>query len=456
MLPRLLAFTQALRGAGVPVAISDDIDALRALEHVEMIDPEAFRAALATTMVKSQQHRPAFDTLFDLYFRSGRGPEALDELDAMDGLDGSDGEPPSEEEYLEDLYRSLLAGDAQAMRDMARRAVARFGRVESERAGSPYFEYRVFRVVDLNEMLGRLMREIAEGEISPLEERMWRDEFEQRLKKFREEVQSEVRRRLAEYKGPEKVATHAVRPLPEDLDFVRATRDEIMQLRRVIGPLARRLATRLAMKRKHARRGRLDVRKTVRASLSTGGVPFDTKFKHRSVHKPELFIICDISGSVAAFARFTLMFVHAFQAQFSRVRSFVFVDTLDEVTHLFEHEDFLVAIDRMNQEADVVWLDGHSDYGTSLERFWGANANGLGPRASVLILGDARNNYREPSSWVVKEMRKKAKRVYWLNPEPTMYWDTGDSIASEYGRYCDGMVEVRNLRQLEEFISKVM
>lgn len=448
MLPRMLEFAHALRGAGVPVAISDDMDALRALAHIDVVDKEAFRATLAATMCKNEAHRPQFDTLFDLYFGAGRGPEALDERDEFD-------EDQSEEDYMEELFRALVSGDAQQLRDLARRAVARFGRVESERAGSPYFEYRVFRVVDLNEMLGRMMRDL-DSNITPLEERMWRDEFEARLRKFREEVQSEVRRRLAEYKGAEKVAQHAVRPLPEDLEFVRATRDEILQLRRAIGPLARRLATRLAMKRRHAKRGRLDVRKTVRASLSTGGVPFDTRFKHRSVHKPELYLICDISGSVAAFARFTLMFVHAFQAQFSRVRSFVFVDTLDEVTHLFEHEDFLVAVDRMNAQAEVVWLDGHSDYGTSLERFFARAGESLNPRASVLVLGDARNNYREPSSWVVKEMRKKAKRVYWLNPEPTMYWDTGDSIASEYARYCDGMIEVRNLRQLEEFIAKVV
>lgn len=444
----MLEFARALRAAGVPVAISDDMDAMRALAHIDAVDKEAFRAALATTMCKNEAHRPQFDTLFDLYFGAGRGPEALAERDEFD-------ENQSEEDYLEDLFRALASGNAEQLRDLARQAVARFGRVESERAGSPYFEYRVFRVVDLNEMLGRLMRDL-DDDVAPLQEQLWRDEFDARLRRFREEVQAEVRRRLAEYKGAERVAQHAVRPLPEDLDFVRATRDEIAQLRRAIGPLARRLATRLAMKRRHAKRGRLDVRRTVRASLSTGGVPFETRFKHRSKHKPELYVICDISGSVAAFARFTLMFVHAFQAQFSRVRSFVFVDTLDEVTHLFEHEDFLVAVDRMNAEADVVWLDGHSDYGTSLERFFARAGDSLSPRASVLILGDARNNYREPSSWVVKEMRKKAKRVYWLNPEPKMYWDSGDSIASEYARFCDGMVEVKNLRQLEEFIAKVV
>jgi hypothetical protein len=449
MLGRFLTFARALRDAGVPVAVSEDLDAMRALAHVPMEDREMFRAGLAATMIKSETHREAFDTLFDLYFGTGRGPEALAALDS----DG--GEPMDEDQYLEELFKALLEGDQDRLRELARQAVAQFGRVESERAGSPYFEYRVFRVVDLDSLLARLMREIDE-DVNPLEERLWRDEFEERLKKFRQEIQREVRRRLAEFKGPEQVARHAVRPLPEDLDFVRATRAEIMALRRTIGPLARRLATRLAMKRKHAKKGRLDVRKTVRASLSTGGVPFSTRYKHRSVHKPELFLICDISGSVAAFARFTLMFVHAFQAQFSRVRSFVFVDTLDEVTHLFESEDFLTAIDRMNNEARVVWLDGHSDYGTSLEKFWERAGDAINPRTSVLVLGDARNNYREASAWVVKEMKKRAKRVYWLNPEPAMYWDTGDSIATEYANHLDGMIEVRNLRQLEEFIARVV
>src|SRR2546425_7343208 len=156
MLPRILDFTHALRDAGVPVAISEDLDALRALAHVPMVDKEAFRAALATTMIKSEAHRPAFDTLFDLYFGAGRGPEALERRDEEEGTPGSD------DEFMEELFRALLSGDGQQIRDLARRAVARYGRVESERAGSPYFEYRVFRTVDLNEMLGRLMRDLDE------------------------------------------------------------------------------------------------------------------------------------------------------------------------------------------------------------------------------------------------------------------------------------------------------
>jgi uncharacterized protein len=451
MLPRLLAFTDALRRAGVPVAISDQTDGLRALAHIPMVDKEAFRASLQATMIKTRAHQGVFDLLFDLYFGTGRGPEAIAEGDAELG------DEMDVDEFMRRLTDALMEGDDDEIQRLARLAVASFGRVETERSGSPYFEYRVYRALDLDELLTRLLQGSGGEEgLSELEERLMRDEFQARLDRFRGQVTNEVRRRLAEHRGAEQVAKAITPPLPEDIDFVRATRDEIRELKRAVTPLARRLATRLAIKRRHARRGRLDVRRTVRASLSTGGVPFDTRFKHRSKTRPELYLVCDISGSVSAFARFTLMFVHAFQAQFSKVRSFVFVDALDEVTDTLKAEDFLEAVDRLAETADVVRFDGHSDYGHSLEEFYERVGRELSPRASVLILGDARSNYRDPSSWVVRELSARARRVYWLNPEPKRFWGTGDSVADEYARYCDQMIEVRNLRQLQSFIEKVI
>ncbi len=451
MLDRFLAFTGALRTAGIPVAVSEEQDALLALGLVPLIEQQAMRSALAATMIKTAPHRPAFDMLFDLYFGTGRGPEALAERDAAEDAEV----PPDAEAFSEELFRALVAGDSGAIRDLARRAVSRFGRVQGTRTGSPYFQYRVFREIDMERMLARLMEEEAGGDPGPLERRLWRDEVDSRLEAFRREVEAEVRRRLAEHRGAEEIAKHTVRPLPEDLDFVRATGEEIAQLRRSIRPLARKLASRMSMRRRHAKRGRLDVRGTIRHSLSTGGVPFDTRFRHRHVRKPELFLICDISGSVAAFARFTLMFVHAFQSEFTRVRSFVFVDTLDEVTRIFDRSDFVDAIERMNREAEVVWLDGHSDYGSSLEKFWQLYGHDVGPRSTVVVLGDGRNNYRASGAWVLKELRKRARKVYWLNPEPRRYWDTGDSMVSDYARHCDDMAEVRNVKSLQGFISRM-
>jgi hypothetical protein len=194
----------------------------------------------------------------------------------------------------------------------------------------------------------------------------------------------------------------------------------------------------------------------MRRSLSTGGVPVDPRFRYPRPAKPELVVIADISGSVAAFARFTLHLVHAISTQFSKVRSFVFIDGIDEVTSFFEGvEDVGEAIARVNTEADVVWVDGHSDYGHAFEVFMERWGDEVGPKASVLLLGDARNNYHASQAWVVGEIGHRARHVYWLNPEPKAYWGSGDSIIEEYGSYCDAVVECRTLRQLERFVAEL-
>jgi uncharacterized protein with von Willebrand factor type A (vWA) domain len=168
-------------------------------------------------------------------------------------------------------------------------------------------------------------------------------------------------------------------------------------------------------------------------------------------------VIADISGSVAAFARFTLHLVYAISSQFSKVRAFVFIDGLDEVTDYFEGvDDITEAIHRVNTEADVVWVDGHSDYGHALSVFWERYGQEVGPKSAVIILGDARNNYHASQSWIVKEIQHRARNVFWLNPEPRSYWDTGDSIVGEYATWCDGVFEVRNLRQLEAFVDHLV
>jgi uncharacterized protein len=237
---------------------------------------------------------------------------------------------------------------------------------------------------------------------------------------------------------------------------MHASREELTMLRRAIYPLTRKLAVRLARKRRHGRKGPLDFRNTVRHSLSYGGVPAEPKFKYPRPAKPEIVVIADISGSVAAFARFTLQFVYAISSQFSKVRSFVFIDGIDEVTSYFEGvEDVMDAVHRINTEADVIWVDGHSDYGHAFETFWNKWGKEITKKSSVIFLGDARNNYHASQAWVIKEIEQRARHVFWLNPEPKAYWDTGDSIVSEYGAHCDGVFECRNLKQLEKFVEQL-
>ena len=478
MLDLLAGFVNELRNAGLPVSLTENLDAMEAVQHIPIEDREAFKYALGSTLVKNNSHWRSFETVFEVYF-SLRGPEYKlaegdeSELDAMwremqeqiqqgqsQMTQGGSMDQLTPEEIAQMLMQALLNGDQAMMRALARQAVQRFAGMEPGRpVGGTYYLYRTLRNLDLEGMLEKLMdasREQVGGDLTELEDRLERDEYQHRIEEFKQEIEAEIRRRLVADRGAEAMAKTLRKPLPEDVEFMHASRDEMQNLKKALQPLTRKLAARLARKRKHGRKGPLDYRNTARHSLSYGGVPADPKFKYPRPAKPELMVVADISGSVAAFARFTLMLVYAIQGQFSKVRSFVFIDGIDEVTDYFKgEEDIANAIHRVNTEADVVWVDGHSDYGHAFEVFWERYGKDVGPKTTVLLLGDARNNYHASQSWVVKEIRQKARHVYWLNPEPKSYWNTGDSIVGDYGAHTDGVYECRNLRQLEGFVEKL-
>jgi uncharacterized protein with von Willebrand factor type A (vWA) domain len=482
MLELLSGFISELREAGLPVSLTENLDAMEAITHIPIEDRDAFKYALAATLVKNHAHWRAFETVFEVYFSLRGGHHAIgDETDDLAqlledmegegegdqgnegegmGRGGGGGDALTPEELAELLYQALMQGNDALLRAIARQAVRRFAGMEPGRpVGGTYYLYRTLRNLDLDAVLDKLMqqtREKAEDQGSPLtslEERLEEDEFQIRIDSLKKEIEAEIRRRLVADRGVEAMARTLRKPLPEDIDFMHASREEMVGLRKALYPLTRRLAVRLARKRRHGRKGPLDFRSTVRHSLSYGGVPAEPKFRYPRPHKPEIFVVADISGSVAAFARFTLMLVYAISHQFSKVRAFVFIDGVDEVTSFFEGvEDVTEAVHRVNTEADVVWVDGHSDYGHAFEAFWEKYGKEIGPKTTVMILGDARNNYHASQSWVVKEMQHRARHVYWLNPEPRSYWDTGDSIVGEYATFCDGTFECRNLRQLEKFV----
>ncbi len=478
MLDLLAGFVNELRNAGLPVSLTENLDAMEAVQHIPIEDRQAFKYALGSTLVKNNAHWRSFETVFEVYF-SLRGPEYKlaegdeSDLDAMwremqeqlqqgqsQMTQGGSMDQLTPEEIAQMLMQALLNGDQAMMRALARQAVQRFAGMEPGRpVGGTYYLYRTLRNLDLESMLEKLMdasREQVGGDLTELEDRLERDEYQHRIEEFKQEIEAEIRRRLVADRGAEAMAKTLRKPLPEDVEFMHASRDEMQHLKKALQPLTRKLAARLARKRKHGRKGPLDFRNTVRHSLSYGGVPADPKFKYPRPAKPELMVVADISGSVAAFARFTLMLVYAIQGQFSKVRSFVFIDGIDEVTDYFKgEEDIANAIHRVNTEADVVWVDGHSDYGHAFEVFWERYGKDVGPKTTVLLLGDARNNYHASQAWVVKEIRHKARHVYWLNPEPRSYWNTGDSIVGDYGAHTDGVYECRNLRQLEGFVEKL-
>ena len=468
MLDVLQGFVHELRAAGLPVSMTENLDAMHAIEHVDIGERDVFKAALGATLVKHHRHWKAFETVFDVYFslyspgvdgEEGFDDELWEQL-ASEAAGGGGGGQMSREELAQMLLDALMSMDRDELRRLAAMAVTAFAGMEPGRpVGGTYYLYRTLRQLDLDDLGARMMSRARDAGTVPddeLGERLRREDFEERLRTLRELVEAEIRRRLVADRGVEAMARTLRKPLPEDVDFMHASREEMLALQRAIYPLTRALAARLAQRRRRRHRGHLDFRRTVRASLSYGGVPAEPKFRNPHPSKPEIMVVADISGSVASFARFTLQFVYAMASQFSKVRSWVFIDGIDEVTRFFqESDDVTDAVHRVNTEADVVWVDGHSDYGHAFEVFHDRHWKEITQKTSIILLGDARNNYHAPQAWVLDALRKRAKHLYWLNPEPRGYWDTGDSVIAEYAPFCDGVYECRNLRQLERFVSTI-
>ena len=459
----ITAFVGELRAAGVPVSMVETIDAMRAIEVVDIGDREALRATLASTMVKAERHLEAFDTAFDVFFalapsgQASMSPSGVGS-GAGDG-GGAGGEAASPEELRQALLEALMDLDLAALSGAVGTAVDRLSGFEKGRpVGGTYYLYRTLRRLDVDQLEAMLAQAMAAeaGDLDDLERRLLAEEVASRLEQLREAVQEEIRRRLVEDRGRDAVARTLRRPLTEDVDLMHATRHDLYAIEEAIVPLTRKLAARLARRRRLLRRGRLDFRRTVRQSLATGGVPMDPKFRSPRPHRPEVFLLCDISGSMATFARFTLQFTYAMSTQFSRLRSFAFIDTVDEVTDFFgPGTDFPNALARIATEAEVVLHDGHSDYGTAFAGFVDRFGKEVTPRSTVIITGDARNNYRQPQDDMLGDIARRARALYWLNPEPVSYWDTGDSVMGRYSPWCDGVYEVRTLRQLEAFVEEL-
>lgn len=452
-----IGFVEALRRAGLPVSLAEGLDAIGALERVRWHDRETVRAAYAATLVKRQAQRVTFDAVFDIYYPRlvGSGVRGQVEEDARESVEARPQDTGTDlERFREALADALTSGDEQAMRDLAVEAVARFGAMPGRGPGlSSWSAYTSLQRVSPSGLVERLVQGLlAQG----LDDEHAQRAAGRRIGDFTRMVEGDARRRIAEEKGPDHVAGVSVRPTIDRLDFAAARRSDLEEMRREIYPLARRLAARLSKEQHARRRGPLDVRRTVRASIATGGVPLTTHHRPRRPHRTDLVVLCDVSGSVAHFAQFTLLLVHALREAFGGVRAFTFVDDVVEVSDTFRPgADVVEVMEQLTARTSLAALSGRTSYGRALTRFAEEHGDAVGPRSSLLVLGDARSNYSDLALPVLADLAGRARHSWWLNPEHARHWGTGDSAADRYGEVVP-MVECRNLAQLGEFVHQIV
>ncbi|MFF8507513.1 VWA domain-containing protein [Streptomyces sp. NPDC015492] len=450
---RLTRLVGALRAHGFGIGTGETVDAGLALQAVGFTDRERVREALAATLLHGGAQRPVFDRVFDLYFPLGHGR-------AAEAYENSPAGPAELAALRERLAEALVAGDAAALDRLAAEAVGAFGGFGSGPESDGWSSYRTLGRLRPETLLARVRERLraAPGTSRPeFTERLLDDEIRRRIEDFRERVRTDARRRVAERQGRDRVARRAVAGTADTVDFLLAGRAQLDELRRTVRPLARKLATRLAARRRRASHGEIDLRRTLRRSLSTGGVPVRPVLRRRPPRRPELVLLCDVSGSVAGFAQFTMLLVQALHDQFSRVRVFAFVNRVDEVTGLIARgsADPAGLGDRILAEAELTGWHGQSDYGTALAEFADRYADALGPRTVVFVLGDARTNGSDPNLPALKRIADRARRVHWLNPEQPSLWGTGDSAAPAYADLVE-MRPCRNARQLGALIGRLL
>jgi uncharacterized protein with von Willebrand factor type A (vWA) domain len=435
MAPRLLEFADELRREGVAVGTSELLDAFHALDAVSWTSREDFREALAATLAKSQEDRHVLDVLFDRYFFRAPEREAVERGLKEERFEGAES---LDLDALREQIRSAIRGGSDGeMRDLARLAIAAFGR-QGEGSGVIGVDVqRIRRTLGLKGEKG--------GAELPDPESVPRD----RLQQFERHVRRELERALIERTE----ALPPAKPLRElDRALPSSPAQDLGAVHRVVAQLKRRLATQGSEHRGRRRSAVVDVRRTLRASLETGGVPLNLKYRPRRPRRPELYVLCDVSTSVTSASVFFLSVLHALHDQFRKLRSFVFVERISEVTDVFERERSFDAVSRaIATDAGVADVSGYTDYGRVWLEFLGKVVDDLDPRSTVIVLGDARTNGREPHASVFARVAEHSGRTFWLNPEPKLYWNYGDSVMAAYEPYCDGVFECWTTKQLEGF-----
>jgi uncharacterized protein with von Willebrand factor type A (vWA) domain len=464
---KLVEFANLLRQNGVRVSLAETLDAMGASGLIGLRERDAFRSALRATMIKRSGELPVFEELFDLYF-SGLGElikqasqQVQDALSMSDQefqkfLDQVEEMLKKEGKKLSELARQLLSNNSGQLEKMIREA-ARAVRLSN-----------IERTIEENYFARALARQLGleriEQEIKELREQLEKMEvggaFKARMEEYLERrlkaLNDVIRRYVRMEREKRDVKSREDRQLEQlgEKSFYYLTEEELQKMNEAVARLAQRLKNIVSVRRKRAKRGRFDIKRTLRRNLEYGGVPFKLRFEQRKKEKPQVVVLCDVSDSVRNASRFMLQFVYALQDLYSRVRSFVFVSDLGEVTQHFRDNDAKEALE-IALRGDIINVYSHSNFGHAFRSFVGDYLSAINKRTTVIVLGDARNNYNLPHDWCLRELRQKAKSLIWLNPESKTTWGFGDSEMERYAPHCDMVEECRNLNQLYRVIDRI-
>ncbi|MFQ5667889.1 MAG: VWA domain-containing protein [Candidatus Binatia bacterium] len=465
---RIIEFTALLRRNGLRVSMAENMDSFQALQLVGLADRTTVKDVLRATVVKRAVDAGTYDALFDIYFGglgdiiAGSATSLMDamQLDAAGFqrlLDSLAGVLDSLDIELSELAQFLLSNNTGQLEKMLRDAA---GAAEVRKIERSFQEGRYSHTMAqtlglgaLAEELDALKRQLDDADIDPALRSQLQQLIDRRLQDLTAMIKRAVRLELE--KRDQGVRERQRMQGLAEKSFYYLSEEEIRRMKEAVAKLAQRLKNVVSARRRQAKRGKFDLKDTLRKNLQYGGVPFKIQFDRRVRDKPQVIVLCDVSDSVRNVSRFMLQFVYSLQDLYSRVRSFIFVSDIGETTQLFEEQEVNEAIEEA-LNGSIINVFAHSDFGRAFRAFHRDYMTAVNNKTTVIVLGDARNNYNLPHESVVKEIQHRAKQLIWLNPENRLTWGFGDSEMDRYLPYCDLVEECRNLNQLYRVIDRLV
>jgi hypothetical protein len=454
---RLVEFARLLRSSGVRASPAEVTEAARAAALVGVGERAGLRAALRSTLVKKAQDVPVFEQLFDLYFSAlGRALEAVDralleEIERSRILDDEDLERAREAlsealPRLSPLARAALSGDRGTLARLLQDAALRLdfsGLVMAAQVS--FYARRLLAGAGggtLSHDRADLDAALRSAGLSP----RGLDLVTARIAEALEALEQAARRWVELEARARGIGRRRAGAPLASTPISQADRERVET---AVRRLAQRLKARLQRRERSRRRGALHVRRTLRRNMGLGGLPAQLVFRRRQRERPDVVVLCDVSDSVRNVSRLMLLFLYTLQELFHRVRSFVFVSEVGEVTQVFREERDPARAADLATAGRVVSLAGNSNYGRALRQFFDHHLGAVGRRTTVIVIGDGRTNYFPPQAWVLREVKRRARRLLWICSEERWAWGSGDSEMLAYAREVDRVATVTTLADLE-------
>ena len=433
-------FIEVLRDANVPVSTDEILSLFNAMPLITVNDETVFRQALQTTLIKDYTDIPVFEKCFSKFFMKD-GQINLHNINQMDSVMDRDKSVPdnmldeidnrmknffdsiSENLIFEKSPEELLAMFLEELQDSG----------SAGGMGINIFQVRRSLVQSSYSSKGDMSEQDADIEINDMLLNMISQKQENK------KIGTSIKKR-EDYLINKVI--YQIKP------------EEIKEMKELIKRFGQKFRNRISLRKKRVKHGGIDIKKTFRTSMQYGGIPFKLYFKNRKIDRPQLVVLCDISGSVGSYVRFMLLLTHTLQSLFSKVRTFAFISFMVEITNLFMEMETERAINSIFDDNNFTYGWG-SNYGSSFEQFISEYGDALGRKTSVLVLGDARNNNQDPGLESFISIKERSRNLFWLNPDKKHLWNWSDSIATLYQSYCDEMKEVNSFLDLSEFIDRL-